>query len=267
MKFDNKKITRSKKDLFRGITLPEKLDEDLAYLLGFHLGDGHMKQAMGKTGLDSVIFYDGHSVNEFTHYQDNLLPLIKRLFNCDCKIDIIKDSNSLRTRIGSRAVIDFLHLQCELPIGPKDNARIPKIILEATKNIQCTFLRGLADTDMSLVFKNRHKDINYYPVIDYSTKSEYLFLGILKMLKGMGYPLHFGFKKSSRYGKTQPHHLYYFQINGVKNLEKWMREIGFSSHNQLTKYAVWKKFGHLPPKTTIIDRIGMIENEGPLLTP
>src|SRR3989344_2008094 len=234
MKFDNKNITFSKRDGYRGITLPKKLDEDLAYLLGFHLGDGHMKQAMGKTGLGSAIFYDGYSINEFAQYKENICPLIKRLFNCDCKIEVRKNSNNLRTKIGSRAIVDFLH-------------------------IQFGFLRGLADTDMSLVFKSRHKDINYYPVIDCSMKSKFLVLGVIELLKKMGYSFHSGSKKSMRYSKIQPHSLYYFQINGVKNLEKWMKEIGFSSPNQLTKLDVWKKYGFLPPKTTIVDRIKMIE--------
>lgn len=259
MKFDNKNITFSKRDGYRGITLPKKLDEDLAYLLGFHLGDGHMKQAMGKTGLGSAIFYDGYSINEFAQYKENICPLIKRLFNCDCKIEVRKNSNNLRTKIGSRAIVDFLHIQCGLPLGPKDDAQVPKIIIEASKKIQFAFLRGLADTDMSLVFKSRHKDINYYPVIDCSMKSKFLVLGVIELLKKMGYSFHSGSKKSMRYSKIQPHSLYYFQINGVKNLEKWMKEIGFSSPNQLTKLDVWKKYGFLPPKTTIVDRIKMIE--------
>ena len=44
MEFDNSKIQFSNIDVSRGITLPTELDEYLAYLIGFHLGDGHMRQ-------------------------------------------------------------------------------------------------------------------------------------------------------------------------------------------------------------------------------
>jgi len=168
MKFDNSKIGFSKIDIGREITLPHQLNEDLAYLLGFHLGDGHMRQyKRGPNWIESTIFYDGHSINEYLHYEDNICPLIKRLFNYKCKIDIRKNSNNLRIIIGSRAIVNFMHSQCGLPLGSKEDSGVPIIIKNSDVKIKRAFLRGFADTDFSLTFKKRVK-ISYYPVIDFS---------------------------------------------------------------------------------------------------
>jgi hypothetical protein len=59
-----------------------------------------------------------------------------------------------------------------------------------------------------------------------------------------------------RYDKV--HASYYFQINGIKALKKWMKKIGFTNPNQVTKIKVWNKFGFLPPKTNIQDRMRML---------
>ena len=262
MKFDNKRITFSKKDLYRRIALPKELNEDLAYLLGFHLGDGHMRQCRRRSGaIESAIFYDGHSINEYPHYREFICPLIRRLFNYEWRIDIRKNSNNLRIMIGSRAIVDFLHLLCGLPIGPKTDASIPEVVLNANKEIKCAFLRGLVDTDGSLVFKNKKGDKVQYPTIDFQMSNRRLIEDIAKMLKELGFSFHSGSRMKNRYERL--HESHYIQINGKKSLEKWMSCIGFSSSNHLTKLQVWEKFKYLQPRTSILDRMKMLE-ENPL---
>lgn len=141
-----------------------------------------------------------------------------------------------------------MHKVCGVDLSPKDNIDVPNIIKKSNFDIQKSFLRGLADTDFSLVFKNEGK----YPVIDFHTKSKALFVSILKIIKD----LEFGVYKNSRLQKKlgKIHRIFYIQINGKRNLEKWMRDVGFSSSNQLTKYQIWKKYGFLSSKTNINDR-------------
>jgi nickel-dependent lactate racemase len=74
----------------------------------------------------------------------------------------------------------------------------------------------------------------------------------------MGFNFYSSYRLKRRGDKWHPS--YYFQINGVKAVEKWMKEIGFTSHNQLTKWKVWKKFGFLPPYTNINERIALLNN-------
>ena len=258
MKFDNSKIQFSKFDIHRGINLPKHLNEELAYLVGFHLGDGHMRQYRRSFGsIESTIFYDGHSINEYSHYEHYVCPLIKQLFNYKCKIKVRKNSNNLTVIIGSRAIVDFMHLQCNLPLGPKTNACIPEIIKNANIKIKCAFLMGLADTDGSIVFKRKDNKYNDYPMIDFQMKSQHLIKDMAEMLRELGFNLHSSSRIKKRY--EVEHESHYIQLNGTKTLRKWMKLIGFTSPNHLTKIQVWEKYGHLPPRTNIIDRIKMLE--------
>ena len=261
MRFDNSKIQFSKFDVSRRITLPVELSEDLAYLMGFHLGDGHMRQYIRSFGaLESTIFYDGHSINEYSHYKQNICPLIKRLFNYRCKIKIIKDRNNLRIIIGSRTIVDFMHLQCGIPLGPKMNINIPGIIKNADIRIKRAFLRGLADTDFSLTFKKRVKT-GYYPVIDFQTNCKSLHEDTKSLLIDLDFKIVHNYRISKRYSKL--HDSYYIQISGRNQLKKWMNEVGFSSPNHITRYLVWKKLGYLPTGTNILKRLDMLKEKTP----
>ena len=257
MKFDNSKIQFSNMDVYRGITLPKELDQNLAYLVGFHLGDGHMRQYTRSFGaLESTIFYDGHSINEYSHYEHYLCPLIKRLFNYKCKIKVIKNSNSLRVIIGSKAIVNFMHIQCNLPLGPKTNARIPDIIKNTNVKLKCVFLKGLADTDFSLTFKKRTKTVDY-PVINFQTNCKSLHEDTKNLLVELGFRVVHNYVKSNRYGKV--HDAYYIQISGKDQLKKWIKDVDFLSPNHVTRYLVWKKFGYLPVGTDILERLEMLK--------
>lgn len=250
MNFDLSKIEFNKNDIKNNTRIPKELDEKLAHLIGIHLGDGHLTKAAKNYGVS----YDGHYINEYRWYHNFLAPLVHDLFNR--RVTPIKGHNTIRILFSSKAAHSFLNKICGMPLGPKKNCDVPRIIKKSNKNIKRAFLRGLADTDFSLVFKNRHKDINYYPVIDHHTPNKKLSDSIIDLLSDLGIKVHSGrrlMRRSDKYHKSN-----YIQINGVERLEKWIKEIGFTSNNQLTKLEVWKKFGFLPPGTNIRDRIDML---------
>jgi hypothetical protein len=43
-------------------------------------------------------------------------------------------------------------------------------------------------------------------------------------------------------------------IRGEKNVENWMKVIGFNNPSKMIKYQIWKKFGHCPPNSGINER-------------
>ncbi len=253
MKFDLSKVEFNKNDIKNNTKIPPRLNEKLAHFIGIHLGDGHLNKKVH----DYRMYYNGHFINEFEWYHSFLTNLIYELFNK--KVTPSKGHNTIMIVFSSKAIHSFLNKVCELPIGSKSNCDVPDIIKESNKNIKRAFLRGLADTDFSLVFKNRHKNINYYPVIDHHTPNKKLSKSIVDLLLNLGFNIHSGERLMKREDKF--HKSCYFQINGVKALEKWMREIGFTSNNQLTKLKVWRKFGFLPPGTNIKDRINMLNGK------
>lgn len=253
MKFDLSKVEFNNNDIKNNIKIPEKINEKLAHFIGIHLGDGHLNNRTH----DYRMYYNGHYVNEFEWYHSFLANLIYELFNK--KVTPYKGHNTIMIVFSSKAVHSFLNKVCGLPAGSKSNCDIPEIIKKSNKNIKKAFLRGLADTDFSLVFKNRHKNINYYPVIDHQTPNKRLSNSIIDLLLDLGINVHSGSRLMRRHDKL--HQSNYIQINGVKRLEKWMEEVGFTSNNQLTKLKVWRKFGFLPPGTNIKDRIDILDGK------
>ena len=84
MKFDLSKVEFSKYDKIRSIQIPEEPTEDLAYLIGLHIGDGSMNFYQN-SGLYSV---RGHKVDDRKHYEKVIKPLFKRVYNVDFNLSI-----------------------------------------------------------------------------------------------------------------------------------------------------------------------------------
>lgn len=51
---------------------------------------------------------------------------------------------------------------------------------------------------------------------------------------------------------------YQLRIRKLDQVIKWFDVIGSSNPRHQTKYEVWKKFGFLPPRTSIIERKAML---------
>ena len=200
-----------------------------------------------KNGVNYYISYDGNLSEELKWYKSFLCPLIKKLFNKNVKV--LSKKTTANITIYSKTILLFLHEKCGLPLGRKSNYEFPNIILKSNPEIKRAFLKGLADADFSLAFKARHKNINYYPVIDHQTSDEVLHNSVKKMLRELNFKFYSNFRFQERKGKI--HKGYYIQINGVSMLNKWMSEIGFNSPVQLTKYLLWKKQGFVPPGTSL----------------
>jgi len=207
-----------------------------------------------KNGVNYYISYDGNLSEELKWYKSFLCPLIKKLFNKNVKV--LSKKTTANITIYSKTILLFLHEKCGLPLGRKSNYEFPNIILKSNPEIKRAFLKGLADADFSLAFKARHKNINYYPVIDHQTSDEVLHNSVKKMLRELNFKFYSNFRFQERKGKI--HKGYYIQINGVSMLNKWMSEIGFNSPVQLTKYLLWKKQGFVPPGTSLSMRENLL---------
>lgn len=242
----NSKISQVTKD----INLPDRNDEDLAYFLGLLVGDGYVKYYAPKK--DYQIFIDGNK-EEYEWYCNFIRPLVIKLFN---KIPTIRITRTtVQLSLHSKAIFLFLTETCGLPSSPKKNTGIPQAIWSCPIKDKCAFLRGLADTDCSLTFKKEGR----YPVVDFCTSSEKLLNDFLELTNSLGIKGTHGVYHTLRNGTKTTR--YYWQLNGVKNLEKWMTLIGFCSPTQLTKYAVWKEKGKMKSGTSLNERMQMFKRK------
>lgn len=108
MKFYLSKVEFSKNNIELYIKIPKYLDEDLAYFLGFHVGDSYMKiKKRGKT-VDYHLQYDGHHLNDHLWYVNYLKPSVKRLFNKEINIQLTTNG-TVRMGFRSKAIIGFLY--------------------------------------------------------------------------------------------------------------------------------------------------------------
>ena len=87
------------------------------------------------------------------------------------------------------------------------------------------FVRGLADTDGSVIFSKQHRSISYYPRIEIASKSRSFLEEVLSILVSNNF-----------YGsvsKKGPH--YRLEIPGFKNLNMWLKLIGFNNPKHMRK--------------------------------
>ena len=244
----------SLQDVSRGITIPEKITGLVAEEAGWHAGDGSLYKP--QTGVE-YNYCLGGDPNEEKEFYDYIKESIKKIYNLDVKIRKLSRGNLLGVVLSSKAIFTYKKY-LGFPIGNKSKiVETPKIILNSKgKKIKSAFIRGLADTDFSLVFAKKHKQKHYYPNIVGSLNSKKLISQVAGMLRDLGFRVT---------EKTQPRKdkntQYIVKIQGVEQLEKWIKEISFNNPKHMTKYLVWKEFGFCPPKTKIRERKLMLNKK------
>ena len=229
-KLDISNIEFSNNDFKNQLKVHSNLSAELAHLLGIQVGDGYLKKKVRGTTVDYVMCYDGNVHNECDWYEHFLKNLIFNLFGKTTNIRKTK-SNTVNISYGSKAIFHFIRDVCGVQESPKINIDAPLMIKNGSLLVKTNFLKGLADTDFSVILKK-----NNYPVIDYQTSSENLHLFVKSVLDELGFNYCSGFRKMKRLEKF--HDSYYIQISGRKNLQKWLDTVNFSSYKHLRKSKI-----------------------------
>jgi stage V sporulation protein R len=118
------------------LCLPEYLNEELAYLLGYFVGDGNFtKSGIGFTTGDAEIV-------------ERLTSLL-RGWGCNPRVKYDLQNNSARWRIAvhSRTLRELL---IAIGLSPERKARqkvVPPIVLQSPREVVAAFLRGYFDAD------------------------------------------------------------------------------------------------------------------------
>jgi len=261
MKLDISKVEFSKNDIKNNIKIPQYLTPELAYLVGIHIGDGCMNiyKRSDCNGLKYIIKYSGHEIDEFELHKKCITPLVKKLFNKKANI-YLGYKTTITTEFISKAMLIFFNKSIGIPLSPKKDIDIPKIIKNSNSEIKKAFLKGLADTEFCITFKKRYRQKHYYPSITFGTQSKKLQKSVIKLLKEIGFNLCY-ISDYKTYRNNKELFINTINLNGLQNLNLWFKEIGFNSTKHLTKYEIWKKFGFCPPNTNIIERRKILKGE------
>ena len=194
---------------YREINIPERMNNELAELVGIHFGDGGIHVRKRKTYNVTCSF----NVNEVELIEE-YKRLMKNLFGLEPKSYL--RSNCVEFYCCSKLLAYFLNQNFNAPLGRKENLMIPPIIKLNTEYLQY-FLRGLFKTDGCLIKNNSHG--KEYPIIKITNKSKEFIEEITSSLIDMG------FKAKARSKCNKKYNGYDTILCGFNQLYKWKQEI------------------------------------------
>ncbi len=248
MKLDISHIEFSRKDILRNIKLPTSLTPDLAEFIGIMVGDGHLGLYFReKERITSSEIKIACNSNERV-YIEHIMKLFEGLFGISLKIYKDKRSDTSLLTCYSKCIVQFLNQTCKIPINNKvSSVKISLLIQNGSNKIKTAFIRGLADTDFAVTFRNRIGKGHISPIIKAHFKSANLIRDLEQLFKELGFNYcccYNTIKHDKRFEDTTLHSIY---LNGKKNFKKWNEEIGFSNPKFQKKVKKWLKDGNCPP--------------------
>lgn len=247
VKLDSKKIIFNKGDLRTKTCLPKKMTRELAYETGVQIGDGCLSDFVAKNPPRKIfkICFTGSLDNEIFYYENVLKPLIFKLYGRKTSMYKNFSDNSCNIQFQSKAVFDFKTKVLGLMKSPKNEVSIPDIFF-SDRRFLLHCVRGIFDTDFSLVFLRKHKKVKYYPKIRGTLKSK----ALIEQLKNV-FENEFEFSTVTQFNvkrfdkQTKKIHISNeIEINDRKQIEKFLKLIGTSNRYINDRYKVWKQFGY-----------------------
>lgn len=189
----------------KAFIIPDKINEELAWLFGLIHGDGYV----GLKGIE---------ITAATHEENNLFSA-KRLFSTYFGLDSTISQghgNCLRLRVNSSSLGRWFLLHIK---KPNENIPIPKFIVNATKSVRAAYLAGLFDSDgrskedggieqCTTIYKQFHKDVVH----------------LLSTL-GIGSSVYFGDTSKRRAEGVECQDFYTISITGNSNRKLWLELI------------------------------------------
>lgn len=215
-----------------------KITEGLAELCGIVAGDGSIFYSE-KNGDYKVQISGDYSEGG---YHDYIIFLFRNIFNKVPKRRYKKDGISLC--LNSKEVVSCL-LNLGLPAGKKKDVIDVPCGIRSNKRLSSSFLRGLSDTDFSVCFKKGGRKRNSYPRISVEMHSKKIIESVKLILSDLDISFCcYNRRRMTSFGEFDS---YCLDINGRKNLEKWMELVGFRNRKHLRKIEFWKKNGYYLP--------------------
>lgn len=197
---------------------------------GVLLGDGWLSQLKYKNKNIWLVGVSGDKRldKEFFLY---LNKNIKNLFNRNAYIKERKDSNGMELNFCHKMLIKSLNKNLDFPIGEKldlkINDKVYNLGYEKMKNV----IRGIFDTDGSFFFDKTPVG-KPYPCINITMKAPRLIKQVYDLLIREGFKVQYDKHRSP---------IEQLKLKGMKQLNKWMQEIGSSNQRHLRKIMpLWR---------------------------
>ncbi len=204
-----------------------KLNSELCELVGAFIGDGYLSR-YGKNGI--VVGLTGNAILDEEYLKSHLVSIVKRYFpSARPSFSYRNDENTLQLRFYSPELANFLLSLGFLPGIKTRTVKIPSII-ERDKQLLYATIRGIFDTDGCLFLDKRKQYKKPYPRITIQMASIPL---INQLEKHLSLEFSLYVDKSNRDGKRNT-----LEIYGHEQLERFLKQIGFSNKRHLSKLAL-----------------------------
>ena len=211
-----------------------EITKEFAELIGIMYGDGCLSSYKKKY----IIYICGHKQDDRDYHEKTTKRLFLHIFGKEVRIQERKKENALFIRFSDKKIFSILN-SIGIPIGKKyDYLKVPNCIVN-NSNFAVCFVRGLADTDGSIIFSKQHRDTHYYPRIEIASKSKTFLEEVLLILTSNGF-----------YGSVSKKGIHYrLEIPGFKNLQRWLNLIGFNNPKHINKIEA--RMGPITPLTRL----------------
>ena len=234
-----------------------KITKESAEIIGMFAADGCLQE--------EYICIWGNIIEDRDYYDQVVCPLFSLIFNKKITAHA-KKSNSVYGfyLCGKNIVQQFRDLG--FLRNKTYTVRVPQFILNSSdKDLISSFVRGYADCDGNINFlrrKGKYKlfktKYNTYPRIQIVSVSKQVIEDISYLLNKLDIKHRINKKKPKTKNEKEQAEIV---IRGVERVESFIEKIGFNNPAQKTKYLVWKKFGMCPPRTTLEQRKGMLQDK------
>ncbi len=226
---DNSIVTFSGRDNSKGVILPKEITPLLAEEIGLTIGDGYISNKKFESRLK------GNKNDEKEYYENYVKPMFKQLYNIE--LNISEYDSTVGFEIYSKALWEFKTKVLGLPTAPKKTIGVPNILKVNNKEILCSLLRGLFDTDGNIYFRSQGSNKFYYPVISFTTISKILAEDLNEILVMLGFnpKLYCGSKITVK----NPCPKYTVVLYGYANFRLYKKLINTRQPKNINKLKVW----------------------------
>src|SRR3989344_5920758 len=232
---------------------------EIAEICGIHAGDGYLRNDGKRRELDI-----SGNIEEKEYYDKHIIPLFNKFFNIQSKGRYFPYRNTYGFVIRDIKIIEFMN-KLGFPYGAKSlKVKVPSFILEDDL-LKKSFLRGYFDTDGHLGFAKKYgncsefrKTRHCYPRIGFTTVSKNLSDNLKEVFEELKFNfVYYTYKDKNE--KSNLRHL--FNINGIKNLKKWLNLIGINNPTKYSRFLIWKKYGFCPTNINYLQRLEILKNK------
>lgn len=233
MDLDLRDVKFSKRDVEKGIIIPERLTPLLAEDIGIHIGDGSLYKC--NRWKSTYEFLYASNIDE-RNYLNHIIRLKKKLYNLKKYRVRLKKGKELDLIFNSLAIATFFETSLGIPVGSKVYTAIVPVVIRNSKDkgIISSFLRGVVDTDFYFSYKN--KKGKPYPVLSGNFASQKLVEDLSDLFRflDIGHNTRYSFVvPDRRFNKSYIRNN--LTVNGYSNMKKFISVVGFNNPKNIER--------------------------------